>query len=32
MNRVELKQWAREKVKGKRWPLFGIILLVAIIE
>ncbi len=31
MNRVELKQWAREKVKGKRWPLFGIILLVAII-
>ena len=31
MNRTELKNWAKEKVKGKRWPLLAAIIVASII-
>ncbi len=31
MNRVELKNWSKDKVRGKRWPLLGAIIMASII-
>ena len=31
MNRVELKNWSKDKVKGKRWPLLGAIIMAGLI-
>lgn len=31
MNRTELKNWAKDKVKGKRWPLLAAIIVASVI-
>lgn len=31
MERKELKKWAKEKVKGNRWPLLGAIIVTSIL-
>lgn len=31
MNRVELKNWSKDKVRGKRWPLLGAIIIASLL-
>ena len=31
MNRVELKNWSKDKDRGKRWPLLGAIIIASLL-